>query len=90
MAGGQLTIVFDVLDLHAEDVAYVVDISVVLRYGIGEVDLIEQTPLAPDIGDCPTFAVPQSNLSAYKVTRSLPFRCSDLLVCTTLFWSRWF
>ena len=85
-----MTIVFDVLDLHAEDVAYVVDISVVLRYGIGEVDLIEQTPLAPDIGDCPTFAVPQSNLSAYKVTLSLLFCCSDLLVRTVLFWSRWF
>ena len=32
--------------------------------------MIEQTPLAPDIGDCPTFAVPHSNVSAYKVNFS--------------------
>ena len=41
------------------------------RHGLVKVDLMEQTPLAPDIGDCPTFAVPHSNVSAYKVNFSL-------------------
>ena len=41
------------------------------RHGLVKVDLMEQTPLAPDIGDCPTFAVPHSNVSVYKVNFSL-------------------
>ena len=42
-------------------------LKTLLRHGVGQVELLDRTPLAPDIGDCPTFAVPQSNVSAYKV-----------------------
>ena len=42
-------------------------LTTLLRHGVGQVELLDRTPLAPDVGDCPTFAVPHSNVSAYKV-----------------------
>ena len=42
-------------------------LKTLLRHGVGQVELLDRTPLAPDVGDCPTFAVPHSNVSAYKV-----------------------